>query len=177
MGAKSKKNNSMLMEKISKVSKIRVFGVLNVFDVTIISIFLIALLVAVVVKGGASNASNPAGQTISPVEVDVLLEEERISRKEQLFKPGEKTFITIRNVPYTKLEIVNSVKIQLPKQEPSYPYGFNILVTVMDNAILTDDGPVIGGNKIKIGLPIMLEGYDYKLSGVVTDVRLKNNAS
>ena len=42
-----------------------------------------------------------------------------------------------------------------------------------DDAIITDDGAVIGGNKIKIGLPIIMEGFKYRINGVVSDVRVK----
>lgn len=175
MGAKSKKQK--LLKKLKEVVGLKFYGVLNVFDIAFIAIFLIALLFAAIANGGLFSSSATATQEKAPVEIDVLLEEERISRMGEMFLPGKKTFITIRNVPYTELEVVKSVKKQLPTTESSYPYGYNFLVTVKDEAVVTDDGPVVGGNKIKIGLPIVLEGFDYKLSGLVTDVRIKKNAS
>ncbi|OGH97742.1 MAG: hypothetical protein A2039_05080 [Candidatus Melainabacteria bacterium GWA2_34_9] len=110
----------------------------------------------------------------------------KLSKDSNVLKEGDKSFITIRNVPYTKLEIVKVVKtywqtpMPNPKDltqsiaatDPTTPYTFNFLVTLKDNAIVTPDGPVIGGNKIKIGLPIELEGYNYKFGGIVSDVKV-----
>lgn len=97
------------------------------------------------------------------------------------FKTGEETFITIRNVPYTKL-VIKDVKFDSRKivvgtanstktvEDPATPNLYDYSVTVSDKAKITDDGAVIGGNKIKIGIPIILEGETYKLQGVVSDV-------
>ena len=38
--------------------------------------------------------------------------------------------------------------------------------------MITNDGAVLGGNKIKIGLPVDIEGFNYRLSGMVTDVKV-----
>ena len=43
---------------------------------------------------------------------------------------------------------------------------------MIDDAKITKDGPVVGGNKLKIGLPIVLEGFNYRLSGTVANVKL-----
>ena len=50
------------------------------------------------------------------------------------------------------------------------------MVTVQDDAKITKDGAVVGGNKIKIGLPVTLEGKDYKLNGVVSNITLSKEA-
>ena len=89
-------------------------------------------------------------------------------------------------MPYTKLTIIKSTKTNWqtpmpnPKNlsesiaatDPTTPYTFNFLVTLKDTATITPDGPIIGGNKIKIGLPIELEGYNYKFGGIVSDVKV-----
>ena len=90
-------------------------------------------------------------------------------------------------MPYTKLKIVKSQKTScqtvIPDPEnpakviavndPSCPYTFNYLVTLKDKATITSDGVVVGGNKIKIGLPVLLEGYNYRLNGIVSDIRIQ----
>lgn len=101
------------------------------------------------------------------------------------FKPEEETFITIRNVPYTKLKIKNvsfdrrrmlletSKKGDYqPVEDISQPFLYDFTVTVVDKAKITDDGPVVGGNKVKIGIPVILEGKNYKLTGVVSNVQM-----
>ena len=49
---------------------------------------------------------------------------------------------------------------------------FDIVVTLTDTAKITKDGAVVGGNKIKMGLPITLEGEDYKFGGTVSDLKV-----
>ena len=99
---------------------------------------------------------------------------------------GEKTFITIRNVPYTELEIVDVKKEAMKEMffnydrpevpylmnNGAYPHRFQYVVTVRDEAQITQDGAVVGGNKIKIGLPVDLEGFNYRLGGMVSDVKI-----
>lgn len=101
-------------------------------------------------------------------------------------KVGDETFISIRNVPYTNLKVVDSKidtkKIVMPNPAGKPPFTlvedfsqvfmYDILVTVTDTAKITKDGAVVGGNKIKIGLPITLEGKDYKFNGTVSNVQI-----
>ena len=69
--------------------------------------------------------------------------------------------------------IFDGTKKAVAVDDPYMPYLYNYVVTVKDDAIITDDGAVIGGNKIKIGLPIIMEGFKYRINGVVSDVRVK----
>ena len=149
----------------------KILGPLNIVDLLVIFIIAAGLLGVFIYRHGSFSEAGQAIQRQYPIEIDVFLQEARVSAPGPIFVPGEKTFITIRNVPHAELEIIKSTKTQV-KDEPCYPYGHNFLVTVKDNAVLTPDGPVVGGNKIKIGLPIILEGYNYKLGGVVSDLRI-----
>ena len=45
-------------------------------------------------------------------------------------------------------------------------------VKVKDEALITKDGAVVGGNKIKMGMPITLEGKTYKFTGSVSDLNI-----
>ena len=153
--------------------KNKVLGPLNIIDLLIILIFALGLLCVFIVKKGHFSASGKMIQESTPIEIDALLVEKVMTGNSEVFKAGEKTFITLRNVPYTKLDIVKAQKFQLSaKDVTAYPYVYNFLVTIRDNAAITEDGPVIGGNKIKIGMPIILEGRNYKLGGIVSDLRI-----
>lgn len=101
------------------------------------------------------------------------------------FKPNENTFITIRNVPYTKLKITDvkfdrrKVLLETDKKgeyklfdDVSLPYLYDFEVYLTDKAKITDDGAVVGGNKLKMGIPVILEGKNYKFNGVVTNVQI-----
>ena len=56
----------------------------------------------------------------------------------------------------------------------SQAYLYDVAVTLTDTAKITKDGAVVGGNKVKIGLPITLEGRDYKFTGTVADIQIMN---
>jgi len=104
-----------------------------------------------------------------------------------IFKTGDKSAITIRNRPYTKLEIIKSESkpklLIIPDfhgsfKTPNDPTRTNIkdyTVTLTDEALKTQDGYVIGGNKIKIGNQIELEGFNYRLTGKVINLYPLNN--
>ena len=97
----------------------------------------------------------------------------------------DKTFLTIRNVPYTELDVIDvksqSRKILAPNSktvlvtDPSQPSLFDAIITITDNAKITKDGAVVGGNKIKMGLPVTLEGKTYRFNGTISDVKVKTD--
>jgi len=164
----------------------KLFGKINIIDFGIGILVIIAIAGILLVKTGKFSTSPQIAKKEGNIEFDVVIRGQKLSKKEQLFKPGEKTFITIRNVPYTSLNIVKSeitpweTMIPDPKNpskalavtDPTTPNTYNFLITLKDKALITDDGPVIGGNKIKIGLVVSLEGFKYRLNGVVSDVRV-----
>jgi hypothetical protein len=164
----------------------KLFGKLNIIDIIIVAVLVIALAGVIFVKFKNRIASPEAAKETKKVEIDVMLQRERVSADRELFKVGERSFMTIRNVPHAKLEIIKvsktSVKMAIPDpqnpqkaisvDDPAMPNTYDYIVTLTDNAVITNDGAVVGGNKIKIGLPIVLEGFDYRLAGVVSNVRI-----
>ena len=155
------------------------------FDCLIIAIIIIALFVGLLtLKGKRATSSNQIEATVN-VELEIYLRGVATTSDEPLFVKDDETFITIRNVPYTKLKIKDvkfeKRKVMLPTINPKKPYvvvnddtapfQYDYLVSVVDSAKITKDGDaVVGGNKVKIGLPITLEGAKYKLNGVITNV-------
>jgi hypothetical protein len=162
------------------------FGKINLIDIVIILAVLLVLTGVIVVKSGKYITSSSKIKEIKPIEFDVATRFYDVTAKREIFKKGEKSFLTIRNVPYTALEIVKAQKVrprvllsnsQNPQKpvivhDSSFPESFCYIVTLKDNAIITPEGPVVGGNKIKIGLPVDIEGYDYRMTGMVSDVRV-----
>jgi hypothetical protein len=102
-----------------------------------------------------------------------------------LFKVGEKSAVTIRNQPVqppmtiakvehsqklvTFLSIDGKKAVALP--DLANPIAYDFLVTVVDEAERTPDGYVVRGNKIKLGNQIELEGFKYRVQGVVVDIK------
>lgn len=157
----------------------------GIVDFVIIVGVVLALVVGFLTyKHFRSTASNQIEST-SRIGFQVFLRGVTITGKENPIRKGDDSFISIRNVPYTALKVVDvkadTKKIVMPsvgKSKEPYTlvddYGqafmYDIVVTVEDTAKITKDGAVVGGNKIKIGLPITLEGKDYKFNGTVSNV-------
>ncbi len=161
---------------------------LKKFDLIIIGIVIIAVIVGFLTLSQKRETSSNQIEAKTKVQIEIFLRGVTISSSNNIFEKGEKTFITIRNVPYTDLQITNvifdrkkAIVPTLDSKKPfaivddvSAPYQYDFLITVEDDAKITKDydGAVVGGTKIKIGLPITLEGKDYKLNGTVSNVSL-----
>ncbi len=162
---------------------------LKPFDyVLIVTVVVLALVFALVLMHKNKFSKSPV-EANKKVAFQVMMRGVSFTKSESPFKIGDETFITIRNVPYTKLQIIDYVyqpkKIMLPADDPeqpfivvndfSAPYQYDFVVTLIDDAKITKDGPVVGGNKLKMGLPIVLEGFDYRFGGTIVNVRILND--
>lgn len=169
----------------------RLFGKVSILDLGAALVILL-VLIGIFVFPGASGSLAQIGSTTKPVEVEVVV---RVAAQnvDSLLKPGDKTSIVIRNQPYGELKI-KSVKalddnvyiplpdgksaISVPDPRPETSLSKNLLVTLEGNAQITKNGPVLGNNKIKIGTPIELEGFNYDFSNLnVRDVRILDKKS
>ncbi len=171
------------MEKFLKLLK-----KLRPLDIIIIVIILAAMLAGAFTFLGKRATSSNQIEASTKVDIEVYFRNVVVTSNNSPFEEGDETFITIRNVPYTKLKIVNvnydRKKVILHTERNNYqvvddltsPFSYDFLVTVEDDAKITKDGAVVGGNKIKIGLPVTLEGVDYRLNGVVSNISLSKKA-
>jgi len=160
------------MRKFGLVDLIIIFGVL------------LALVVGYCTLKHFRQTADKQIEATAPITFQVFLRGVTVTGEEFPIKANDKAFITIRNVPYTELEVVD-VNAQSRKtfsptaksvlvDDPAQPALFDAVVTIKDTAKITKDGAVVGGNKIKIGLPIVLEGENYKFSGTLSDVRVQS---
>ncbi len=164
-------------------------------DFIIIAGVILALIVGFFTyKKFRQTASNQIEAT-SQIYFDVYIRGITYTGKELPVKAGESTFISIRNVPYSDLQIAavksEKRKTVLPRltpstdprkamlivDDPTQSHVYDILVSLTDTAKITKDGAVVGGNKIKIGLPITLEGKDYKFNGTVSNLQVSTCCS
>ncbi len=162
---------------------------LNIVDIIIILGVLAALVVGILTVKHFRQTADKQIEATSPIVFEVFLRGVTVTGEEFPIRSNEKTFITIRNVPYTELNVSNVTysarKTALPTQKAEKPYMlvddpsqlsiFDAIVTINDVAKITKDGAVVGGNKIKMGLPVTLEGESYKFNGTISDVRVKTN--
>lgn len=158
---------------------------LRVLDYVIIALLIIAGIVGIYTAKNFRQTASKQIEATSKIAFTVCVRGLTYTGDDLPVKAGDKTFITIRNVPYSELEIVD-VKAEKRKQmmpalngksfvaveDLSLPGVYDALVVLNDTAKITKDGAVVGGNKIKIGLPITLEGQNYRFSGTVSDLQV-----
>ncbi len=165
---------------------------LRPFDYLIILIAVIIAAVGLLTLSGKRETSSKQIEATTNIEIEVCLRGVVTTSNEPIFKKDDETFITIRNVPYTKLKIkdvkfekrkailpsINSKKPYIIVDDATAPFQYDYLVTVSDIAKITkEQDAVVGGNKVKIGLPITLEGAKYKLNGVISNITLSPEPS
>lgn len=167
------KNLSDILKKIKPVDFIIIAGVI------------LALVVGFFTYKNFRQTASKQIEATSKISFQVFVRGITLTGNDIPLKAKEKTFISIRNVPYSDLDIVavkadrkkvvlpilNSKKVMVV-EDVSQANMYDITVTLTDTAKITKDGAVVGGNKIKMGLPITLEGKDYKFNGTVSDLKV-----
>ncbi|MUL36202.1 DUF4330 domain-containing protein [Gloeocapsopsis dulcis] len=168
-------------------SKGRLFGKLSILDLGAALVILL-VIIGIFFFPGTSGSVAQVGVTTKPIEVDLVVRGLNVRDPQQIFseglKEGGKTNIIIRNQPYGQIE-VKSVR-QLPRtllvpqpdgsiREMSDPranqFSTDMLLTLNGRAQITSTGPVLGNSKLKIGMPVELEGFNYNFNATVIDVR------
>ncbi len=157
----------------------------NLVDLIIIIGVLAAFLVGIYTMKHFRQTADKQIEATSPITFQVFLRGVTVTGEDFPIKSGNKSFITIRNVPYTELNVTEVVsnprqtalmsrtsEQHLTIKDPAQPALFDAVVTISDTAKITKDGAVVGGNKIKMGLPVTLEGENYKFNGTISDVRV-----
>lgn len=158
----------------------------HLVDILIVLGVIIALFVGVMTTKHFRQTADKQIEATSPITFQVFLRGVTVTGEDFPIKANDKTFITIRNVPYTELNVLNvssearktaiasskAVDQYILVKDPTQPAIFDAVVTITDTAKITKDGAVVGGNKIKMGLPVTLEGGSYKFNGTISDVRV-----
>ena len=157
----------------------------SLVDLIIVGGVIIALLVGIYTAKHFRQTADKQIEATSSITFQVFLRGVTVTGEEFPVKKDAKTFITIRNVPYTELTVLDVTsqprKTLSPTgkytlvNDPSQPAIFDAVVTISDTAKITKDGAVVGGNKIKMGLPVTLEGETYKFNGTISDVRVSSD--
>jgi len=154
----------------------------NAVDIALMSVLVLVAVGIIVVQSGLHQTSSQVVDGEADIEYTVMLRNIKTLNPNGLFKMGQELALTIRNQPRGKVEVV--ALRQKPKQivvtkpdgnllvipDPDDWLGFDYLVKFRDHAKLTDDGYVANGIKIKTGMKITVEGFDFQLPGVIVDV-------
>lgn len=163
-------------------NEFKLFGRMNALDSCFIVIVLLSALGFGLARAGHAGVDKVI-KGVQKVAIDVYITGLK-TEDQNLFKAGETASITIRNQPVKPPMAIKAVK-HWAKQvsfmtpdgkkavafaDPAQPLAHDFLVTVVDEAEVTDDGYVIRGNKIKIGNQVELESFKYRAQGVVVDI-------
>ena len=140
-------------------------------DIIIILSIILILFVGMLIGLKLNKFSKSPVKGDVKIALQVFIRNTVLTQAKNPIVKNTESYVTIRNVPYSKLTVIDSVAIR-KSIVISLPFQYDIIVTLTDKAKLTDDGYVAGGNKIKIGTPIVLEGFDYKLNGVISAVEM-----
>lgn len=160
---------------------------LSFIDLIIIAGVIIALVVGIFTAKHMRQTADKQIEATSKITFQVFLRGVTVTGEQFPIKAKDKTFITIRNVPYTELNVLDAkseprktfspTAKELLVNDPSQPAIFDAIITITDTAKITKDGAVVGGNKIKMGLPVTLEGETYKFNGTISDVRVSGDVN
>ncbi len=170
-------------------SKGRLFGKINLLDLGAALVILLVIF-SIFIFPGTSGSVAQVGAKKVPIEVDLVVRGLNVRDPEQLFKnglkSGGKTNVIIRNQPHGEIGIKSiqvlprNINVTQPdgsvKELPdpkSNNFSTDLLLTLQGEAQLTENGPVLGNSKVKIGLPFELEGFNYDFNATAIDVRVK----
>lgn len=168
-------------------SKGRLFGKISILDLGAACVILLVIIGIFFFPGTSGSIAQVSGT--KPIEVDVLVRGLSIKDPQILMAEFEKTKkanIIIRNQPYGQVDIKSFKELPrtviipqpdgsakaLPDPRPD-SFSTDLLLTLGGKAQITKDGAVLGNNKIKIGTPIQLEGFNYDFNASVINLRIQ----
>jgi len=171
-------------------SKGRLFGKISILDLGAALVILLVIVGIFFFPGTSGSVAQLPGSTgEKAVEVDLIVRGLSVRNPEDLmtqFEEQKTTNIVIRNQPYGQVDIKNVEELPrlviVPQPDGSAKaladprpntFSTDMLITLGGKATITDDGPVLGNSKIKIGTPVELEGKDYNFNASVIDVRVE----
>lgn len=158
----------------------RLMGKVNLIDAIVTGVIALTAIGVLMVQSGWHTTSADVVKKESDIEYTFLLKHVRTTNP-QLLKKDDTLSMTIRNQPRGDLKItdveVTPKRVMLSSSgkpiltedwsDPSYDF----VVKVRDHALVTTDGYVTNGVKVKIGMTIDVEGFDYRIPGVIMDVK------
>ena len=160
----------------------QLFGRINIIDFLTVALIGLVTLGILAVQSGWHQTSGQVIQGEGDVQYTILIRNLKTLQPD-LFEPGQKLSITIRNQPRGEVSILDVKRTprrssfmgpngQLKTvEDPADPYGYDYLVTLKDHAMFAQDGYVTEGIKVKIGLSIEVEGKKYRVPGTIIDIR------
>jgi hypothetical protein len=162
----------------------RLGGKISVIDLAALGVVLVVLVGIFLVPGGTGSVAQVGAS--QPVEIEMIVRGLSIARPEELIKRGDAASFIVRNQPSGTLKIKNLTifppQVEVPQPDGSVKfvedtrsqtrYLRDMVITLTGTAQVVDGGAVLGNSKIKVGVPVELEGSKYNLRGSVMDLRV-----
>ena len=167
-------------------SRGRLFGKISILDLGAALVIVMVIVGIFLVPGPSGSVAQISGDGPKPVKVDVLVRGLNVGNFDQFSQDITQSpaKIIIRNQPAGEIQIKSfqelprttpvsqpdgSVKA-LPDPRPEVAFIKDMIITLEGKAQLTDDGIVLGNQKVKIGTVIELDGPTYNFNSSVMDV-------
>ncbi|MEM1426308.1 MAG: DUF4330 domain-containing protein [Cyanobacteria bacterium P01_H01_bin.130] len=165
----------------------RLFGKVSILDLGA-ALTILAVIFGILFLPGGGGSVAQVGANKAPVEIDLIVRGLSVRDPQVVIDElleEQSTKIVIRNQPYGTIKVKSvemlerttavpqpdgSVKA-LPDPRPGL-YNTDMYIVLEGDAIIRDDGPVLGNSKIKIGTPVELEGKTYGFNTSAIDVRI-----
>jgi len=171
-------------------SKGRLFGKVNILDLGAALVMLLVAVAIFLVPGTSGSSVAQLGVQTKPVQVDTIVRGLTVSDPAALvqsLQDSKTVNVIIRNQPYGELDVVgvkqlprsvavpqpDGTVISLPDPRPELDFTLDMMITLAGDAQITDDGPVLGNNKVKVGTPLELEGQTFRFNAPVVGVRIQ----
>jgi Domain of unknown function (DUF4330) len=169
-------------------SKGRLFGKLSLLDLGA-ALMILMVIVGIFFYPGTSGSVAQVGANTKDIQVDVIARGLSVLDPDKFMttlKAEKTTDIIIRNQPYGQVDILEvkplprSTSVPQPDgsvkafddPRPELAYTTDMLITLGGKAQITENGPVLGNSKVKIGTTIELEGDLYNFNTTTVAVRI-----
>jgi hypothetical protein len=165
----------------------RLFGKLSVLDVGA-GLVILLVIIGIFFFPGSSGSVAQINTNTKPIEVDLIVRGLNIRDPKILFDTldkEKKTNVIIRNQPYGEIDVKSYRQLPrnlaVPQPDGSVKalddprsdiYSTDMLLTLAGKAQITKTGPVLGNSKIKIGMSLELEGFNYDFNATIIDLRI-----
>lgn len=169
-------------------SKGRLFGKISILDLGAGLVILLVFIGIFIVPGPSGSIAQVGNSNTDKIELNLLVKGLSIKNPEALmteFNNKAKTNIIIRNQPSGELTIESAEKLPnhvvapqpdgsvkaLLDPRPEVNYSLDMILRMVGDGQMSDDGAIIANQKIKMGTVIELDGKNYNFRGSVIEVK------
>lgn len=171
-------------------SKGRLFGKFSILDLGAILVILLVFIGIFIVPGPTGSIAQVGNSNQEKIAIELLIRGLSVKDPQGLiaeFNNKAKANIIIRNEPSGQLNIesaqqlINTVAVPqpdgtvkaLPDPRPEVAFSTDMILMMVGEGQMTDDGALIANQKIKMGTVIELDGTNYNFRGSVINVEVQ----